>query len=53
MTDIVDLHQHGHGTVLLFLLIKNYHTQDTTYSEVDSKCEIDSYSELKIPGRKH
>ena len=45
MTDTVDLHQHGHITVLLFLLIiKNYCVHDATYSEVDSKCEIDSFS---------
>ena len=50
VTDTVDLHQHGHGTVLFFLfMIKNYRIQDTTYSEVDSKCEIDSFYKLQIP----
>ena len=29
---------------VLKLIIKNYRIQDTTYSEVDSKCEIDSFS---------
>ena len=37
--------------MLLFLLIiKNYHIQDATYSEVDSMCQIDSFSKLQIPG---
>ena len=44
LTDTVDMYQHGHGTVLLFLL------KIIAYSEVDCKCEIDSFSELQIPG---
>ena len=48
------MHQHGHWTVLLFLLIiKNYRIQDTRYSEVDSKCEVDSFSRLQILRGKH
>ena len=41
-------HQHGHGTVLLLPLIKNYRIQDTTYSEADNKCEIDSFFKLQM-----
>ena len=49
ITDTADLHQHGHITVLLFLLtIKNYRIQDATFNEVDSKCETDSFSQLQI-----
>ena len=37
--------------MLLFLLIiKNYCIQDAAYSEVDIKCEIDSFSKLQISG---
>ena len=39
--------------MLLFLsiYIKNYRMQDAkTYSEVDSKCEIDSFSKLQLRG---
>ena len=37
--------------MLLFLLImKNYCIQDVTYSEVDSWCKIDSFSNLQMGG---
>ena len=46
------LHQHGHGAVVVSLniIIKAYRIQDTTYSEVDSNCKIDSFSKLQLLG---
>ena len=38
---------------MFLLTIKNYRIQDATYSDVDTKCEIDSFSKLQIPGGKH
>ena len=36
--------------MLFLLIIKNYHIQDATYSEVDSKCKMDSFSNLQMGG---